>query len=257
MTVILCSPQPASIIKAALLALVHGDLPCLKGEEAGLGLFARTPGHDADRTALPGLLTALRGARGLDAAWLRGDPGDTLRRLVAANLRYRSADRAAVAFAAVEEAILRGHAYCFSGIGDISRAFVGRYQAVAREAHKMMGFVRFHPAPDDTLVARPKLFHDTADLILQKFVPRYPGCRLVFLLPDRALVLHEGVFSAAPPEDYARYADDDPFTAVWERYYRSQYIESRKNIGLAQRCLPKKYWDWLAEGRILGEEARN
>ena len=47
----------------------------------------------------------------------------------------------------------------------------------------------------------------------------------------------------------------DDFTNLWETYYRSQYIEARKNIRLASRFIPKKYWDWLPEGKILKQEA--
>lgn len=244
------------MIKAVLLAMLTGDLPCLAGEEAGLGLFAAAGGRSADREPLAGLVAALA-ARGRRAEWLQAAPGKTLCQLIAANLRYAAADRAAVIFAAVEEAILRGHTYCFNGIGDLSRAFVGRYRAVGHEVHKMTGFVRFHPAADGALVARPKLFHNTADLILRQFASRYPGTRLVFLLEDTALVLDQGRLGRQSANSYTACVDADPFAAAWEKYYRSQYIETRKNIALASRCLPKKYWDWLAEGRILAAEAKN
>lgn len=253
---ILCSPTPAAIIKAVLLALLDNDLPCLKGEEGGLGLFGHTAGQDADQAAMPTLLAGLA-SRGINGQWLRDTPGDTLRRLVAANLRYSSPDRAAVAFAAIEEAILHGHAYAFGGIGDISRLFLSRYRAVSHEVHKMTGFVRFHPAGEDTMVARPKLFHNTADLVLRVFAPRYPNTRLIFLLPNGGLALAKGKLFPVPTDDYQHYIDEDPFSATWEQYYRSQYIASRKNLSLAQRFLPKKYWDSLAEGRILEAEAKN
>jgi hypothetical protein len=105
-------------------------------------------------------------------------------------------------------------------------------------------------------VAQPKLFHDTADLILRQFAPRYPGTRLVLLLPDTALALAGGAITTVSPADYAGVVANDPFAATWESYYRSQYIESRKNIVLAQRHIPKKYWDWLPEGQIIAHEAQ-
>lgn len=256
MTVILCSPTPAAIIKAVLLSIVENDLPCMKGQERDLGLFGHVGGQNADQASLPILLTRLT-EKGINGQWLREAPGDTLRRLVAANLRYSSPDRAAVAFAAIEEALSYGHSYAFSGIGDISKLFLARYRAVSHEVHKMTGFVRFHPAGEDTLVARPKLFHNTADLILRVFAPRYPNTRLVFLLDTGGLALDKGKFTPVLAEDYQRYIDEDPFSATWEQYYRSQYIASRKNLTLAQRFLPKKYWDSLSEGRILEEEAKN
>jgi probable DNA metabolism protein len=245
-----------SIIKAALLARLTGDLPCLKGAEQDLGLFAQAAAQDADGLALPALVMRLAEKSSLAADWLLANPGRSLQRLIAANLRYSSPDRAAVIFAAIDQAVTYGPEYCFSGIGDLSRLFVTRYRAVAHEVHRMLGFIRFHPAPDNTLVAQPKLFHDTGDLILRKFAPRYPGSTLVLLLADSALLLANGNITVVSPENYLRYVQNDPFVAAWDEYYRSQYIASRKNISHASRCLPKKYWDWAHEGSILAEEAK-
>ena len=107
------------------------------------------------------------------------------------------------------------------------------------------------------MVARPKLFHHTADLVLRVFAPRYPNTRLIFLLPNGGLALAKGKLFPVPTDEYQHFIDEDPFSATWEQYYRSQYIASRKNLSLAQRFLPKKYWDSLAEGRILEAEAKN
>lgn len=252
---IICSQAPWPIIKAGLLAQIHNDLPCFHGEQDSLGLFKDTTVYNADKTALKPLIQELSAACGLDGAWLQGNPGKTLARLVAANLRYQTADRAAVIFAAVEQAIRYGHSYCFCGIGDISRVFLSRAKVVAHEVHKMLGFIRFHPAPDNTLVAKPKLFHQTADLILRKFAPRYPNTRLVFVLEDTALAFTDGKITKVPAAPYLPHLENQDFAAAWETYYQSQYIASRKNSRLAQHVIPKKYWDWLAEGKILESEA--
>jgi hypothetical protein len=56
-------------------------------------------------------------------------------------------------------------------------------------------------------------------------------------------------------EAYKKYLKEDIYDSVWEEYYKSQYIEPRKNIKLAAAKIPKKYWDWMPEGKILkGEE---
>ncbi|SMC46677.1 DUF4130 domain-containing protein [Sporomusa malonica] len=252
---IICSPAPWPIIKAALLAQIHNDLPCFHGEQDSLGLFKDTAIHNADTVSLATLTNQLSDTCGLDVTWLLGSPGQTLARLVAANLRYQASDRAAVVFAAAEQALRYGHSYCFCGIGDISRIFISRAKVVSHEVHKMLGFIRFTPAPNNTLVARPKLFHQTADLILKKFVSRYPNTCLVLILDDTALMLKDGVIAELPAAAYLPYIEDRDFAAAWETYYQSQYIATRKNIKLAQHAIPKKYWDWLAEGKILKNEA--
>ncbi|WP_425058050.1 hypothetical protein SCACP_26920 [Sporomusa carbonis] len=253
---IICSPAPWPIIKAALLAEIYNDLPCFQGEQDSLGLFGITAAHDADTASLAALIKQLSATCGLDTSWLLASPGHTLARLVAANLRYQALDKAAVIFAAVEQAIRYGHSYCLCGIGGISRIFLSRAKIVSHEVHKMLGFIRFHPAPDNTLAAKPKLFHQTADLILRQFAPRYPNTRLVFILEnDTALMLTNGKIMHTPANIYLPYVENQEFAAAWETYYQSQYIATRKNIKLAQHAIPKKYWDWLAEGKILESEA--
>lgn len=257
MTVILCSPAAGSIIKAAILAEIHHDLPCFHGEEADLGLFSYTGSLDADKAVMASLLKELRTECGLDANWLLAKPGQALARVITANLRYTAPDGAALIFAAVEQALRYGHDYCLCGISDVAKIFIGRARSVSREVHKMLGFIRFQPGPDNLLIAKPQLFHNTADLILKQFATRYPQTKLVFLLPDKALVLEDGHIQTVPAENYAAYTEADEFTLAWETYYQSQYIATRKNMTLAQRVIPKKYWNWLEEGKFLYAEAKN
>lgn len=253
---ILCSPAPVSIIKAAIMAQIHQDLPCFHGKQEELGLFMHTTTLDADQQTTAVLIKQLLAFCGLDASWLLHAPGQALGRLVAANLRYQSPDRIAVVFAAIEQALRYGHSYCLCGVGDSSRLFVDRSRAVGKEIHRMLGFIRFQTGPDQSLIACPKLFHDTADLILRRFAPRYPCTRLIFLLGDTALLLENGQLSQLPAEEFLPYVDEDDFRQVWDTYYQSQYIATRKNSKLASRVIPKKYWDWLPEGKVLAYEAQ-
>ncbi|MCX7780664.1 MAG: DUF4130 domain-containing protein [Negativicutes bacterium] len=252
---ILCSQTPGSMLKAVVLSQIYSDLPCCKGEEAKLALFGFGEARDADQSSLTALVKDLRAAAGIDAGWLMEVPGKTLLRLIAANLRYQAPDQTAVIFAATEQALRYGHAYCLCGLGDISRLFIARARSVSREIHKMLGFIRFRPGPAQSLVAQPKLFHNTADLILKSFAARYPDTRLVFVLGEKALVWEKGSITEDQPDQYCEYLHDRSFDALWETYYTSQYIATRKNIRLASRCLPQKYWDWLPEGKILQQKA--
>ena len=253
---IVCSPSPLPIIKAALLAQLSGDLPCLQTEHCRLGLFSQLAAQSADQEILEDLIDRLTAQQSLTTRWLQGDEGRNLARLIVANLRYASADRGAVIFAAVEEALLHGPAYCLLGIGELSRLFVNRAKTVLHEVHRMTGFLRFQPAPDNTLVARPKLFHETGDWLIRQMARRYPGTRLVLLVAGQALVFFDGQLSVSTAwERYAPYADNREFDTVWETYYRSQYIESRRNDRQASRLIPKKYRNWLSEGAILDDAA--
>jgi len=55
-------------------------------------------------------------------------------------------------------------------------------------------------------------------------------------------------------DDYEKYLKEDIYDSVWEEYYKSQYIEPRKNMRLAAAKIPKKYWDWMPEGKTLKSE---
>ena len=248
---ILCSPKPVSIIKAVMLSQIHQQLPCFHGEEHQLGLFMNNPALDAYQYSTAPLIRELADECGLDASWLLQAPGQALGRLVAGNLRYEAPDKAVVIFAAVEQALKYGHAYCLCGAGNASRLFNDRSRAISKEVHRMLGFIRFQPAPGDSLIASPKLFHNTADLILRQFALRYPNSRLIFVLTDEALIWENNQLSRLPANKFLPYVSEDGFHQAWDTYYQSQYIATRKNIKLASKVIPRKYWSWLQEGKVL------
>ena len=173
-------------------------------------------------------------------------------------LRNRSHDPCPVIFSALTEALQDGPSACLCGRGPASAIFRRRSREVGNEIHRMLGLIRFEETSDGALVARPQLFHRTADLLLRKFQSRYPGRRLIFLLPEIALCFHQDRLFSIDLQDLSSSVlnPTDNFTALWEEYYRSQYIPERKNIRLASHFIPKKYWDWLPEGKILAQEAK-
>lgn len=254
---ITCSPAPGSIVKACLLAQINGDLPCLDSG-MNVNLFSSNPGSSVDQQPLADLIQRAEQGCGLDTHWLQASPGRTLARLIAANLRFQPAGDGELIFAAVEQALRYGHAYCLCGIGDISRLFLHRAKTVLHEVHRMTGFIRFCPGPGNILAAQPKLFHRTGDWILRKFAVKYPDNKLVLVLPSEVLIFEQGQLASSPDVDvFLPYVQADPFSSVWETYYRSQYIAARKNKKAADRVIPRKYRNWLAEGKILDEELGN
>ena len=174
------------------------------------------------------------------------------------NLRNQAPDSVPVIIAALAEALKYGPGYCLCGRGRASAVFRRRSREVGTEIHRMMGLIRFEETADGVLVARPQLFHQTADILLRKFQLRYPGRRLVFILTDAAFVCGQGQVRQIEIKDLppGLLNSTDDFLRLWETYYRSQYIPARKNIRLASHFIPKKYWDWLPEGKILEQEAK-
>lgn len=248
---ILFSPQVKSILTAAMLAQIRSDIAMAKTEQAEENLFsARQTDDDADNYDLgivSEIFTATFGAK-LD--WLEQSQGIRLKQIIQLNLRHCPANYALI-LKVITEALQHGPQYCLQCVSASARKFANQASDVQHEVHRMLGFIRFTPMDETTLVAKPKLFHHTADLILRSFEKRYPLYKLVLVLDDCALTIFRHQVSKESAQPYLPYVTDTQTEELWRRYYQSQNIDSRRNIKLAQQRIPQKYWDWLREGAIL------
>jgi probable DNA metabolism protein len=244
------SPKVLSILIAAILAKIHGDIAIVKGPDAVQGMFSVVTALDADTYYLPEMLINYQSAFNTSIAWLEAAPGQHLKQLIQLNLRYHPVDPALI-LKAITEALEFGPQYCLQGVSPAARKFANRARAVQHETHRMIGFVRFIPFGDHTLVTKPKLVHNTSDLILRGFQTRYPEHKLVLILDGYAVSIFRHTLKKEAVEPYLTCLEDDSTKELWNRYYQSQYIETRPNITLAQQRIPQKYWDWMQEGEIL------
>lgn len=253
---ILCSLQPESLLKASILAELTG-LTVQCGEPADqVSLFDSEERLRADDYRLAELVARYRAETGRGLDWLNQTAGRKLAVMILFNLRHQHAD-ADLILAALADALRLGPASCIFGRTRACLLFRKRSREVSSEVHRLLGLIRFTETSQGDWVAEPKLFHQTADLLLRKFRLRYPAKRLVFLLPEGALGIEQNQFFFLERQELPESLlnPKDEFQALWETYYRSQYIPARKNIRLASRFIPKRYWDWLAEGKILQQEA--
>lgn len=255
---ILCNASPSGMMKAALLSELTGCLPAVRAAVEQPDLFAMTEDLDADSYQLTELTAKLAAKTGRRYDWLGQYRGRRLAVMILFCLRNKSRDCVPIIFAALAEALRFGPGHCILGRGRASAQFRRCSREVGTEIHRMLGLIRFTEAPNGDLVAKPKLFHHTADILLRKFQLRYPQQRLVFLLPEMALRCTDGIVTQLPLQDFpaAIWNTADDFAVLWETFYRSQYIPQRRNIKLAAHFVPKKYWDWLPEGKILEQEAK-
>jgi len=244
------SPKVLSILIAAILAKIHSDIAVIKDPNAIQGLFAVGAEFDADTYYLPELLKTYQSAFKISITWLEAAPGQQLKQLIQLNLRYQPTDHALI-LKAITEALEFGPQYCLQGVSSAARKFAKRARSVQHEVHRMLGFVRFVPQGEHTLVTKPKLQHQTSDLILRSFQPRYPEHKLVLILDDYAISIFHHTLKKEASGPYLACLEDNTTKELWNRYYQSQYIETRSNITLAQQRIPLKYWDWMQEGEIL------
>ncbi|SHK00772.1 probable DNA metabolism protein [Anaerobranca californiensis DSM 14826] len=177
---------------------------------------------------------------------------DEFLKLIFLNLRHKGEDKYPLILQGIVEVLNMPLKVWLTGITDVGKTLEKRKGIVAREIHKMVGFIRFVPIEKDFLIGTALLEHQTADLILINFRKRYPSYSLGLVLQDKALVLNkDNTFSVEDGKKYLEKITKDQFHKVWKEYYNSQYIEERKNIKYVQKNIPKKYWHWLTEGEII------
>lgn len=126
-------------------------------------------------------------------------------------------------------------------------------RTVAREAHKFKGFVRFREVEPGFLYASIEPDFDILPLIAPHFTTR---------VGDRSWMIHDLRRSRAAVYDLQRWVmvdrveltgapelseSEERFTALWQRYFRSMAIESRRNPKLQQQHVPLKYRRHLLE----------
>ncbi|HWR60213.1 MAG TPA: DUF4130 domain-containing protein [Clostridia bacterium] len=250
---IMFSDNPQSILKAYLLSRLTGDTVITEGSE-NLLFFSGDAVINTDSYDLHELAQQYKENFCRNTDWLHTHRGNELMSIIYKALRHSSQDKYSVIFKAVEDAFTKGIEYCLQGASVNCKRLNSLYREVSHEVYRMTGFIRFKPAGDKCLVARPPLCHDTVDLILREFQGRYPNHRIVILSGSGSKAIENGRLFDVQSSDYEKYLKDDIYDAVWEEYYKSQYIEPRKNMRLAASRIPKKYWNWMPEGKILKNE---
>ena len=131
---------------------------------------------------------------------------------------------------------------------------------VGREKHRMEAFVRFKLTKDQLYFANIAPDFDVLPLISKHFKRRYADQR--WMIYD--LKRHYGLYYDLEkvdiihldlPKDFdatktskAFFADEElEFQTLWQDYFESTNIASRKNMRLHVRHVPKRYWKYLSE----------
>jgi probable DNA metabolism protein len=190
-----------------------------------------------------------------DIRWIHASKGEELKQVIYIALRHQDDRKYDICIKTAQKAFAQSPALVLEKGCKEGKELYALNRAVTHEIRQVVAFVRFTPLGKDTLIAEVPLTHDIIDLLLIRFKKRYSSYRLVLVNGEKAVVIDKmGNIYEEDNEIYRKCLDEDDFTKYWDTYYRSQYIENRKNIKLAARALPKKYWHWVYEGKILLEE---
>jgi len=135
-------------------------------------------------------------------------------------------------------------------------------KSVGREKHRMEAFVRFRLTKDDLYFATIEPDFNVLSLIQKHFKSRYADQKWLIYDLKRKYGIHydlkkvEMVTMELPAhfdpvntsEDF--FAEEElKFQLLWQNYFKSTNIESRKNMKLHVRHVPKRYWKYLSEKR--------
>lgn len=136
-------------------------------------------------------------------------------------------------------------------------------KSVGREKHRMEAFVRFRLTKDRLYFATIEPDFDVLPLISKHFRRRYADQKWViydlkrnyglYYNMDKVeiinLSLPEGFDASKTSPDYFA-VEEMEFQTLWKDYFDSTNINSRKNLKLHIRHVPKRYWKYLSEKEI-------
>lgn len=138
---------------------------------------------------------------------------------------------------------------------------------VSREKHRMEAFVRFKLTKDNIYFAHIEPDFNVLPLILPHFQNRYADQKWIIYDLKRkfglfydlektdyiSLELSAGIISSTPDSSIYEGVELE-FQKLWQQYFKSTNIESRKNLKLHLQHVPKRYWKYLSEKSSLHNE---
>jgi probable DNA metabolism protein len=143
-----------------------------------------------------------------------------------------------------------GVEYVMSNVSYEARLLFLRSREVSNEIYRGKAFMRFVHS-GDLLITRFRFIHDIEDLIVRYFARKFSP-KVILILSKRAWIGRgEAIVSFSASAIKSRYTIRESKDFLWDAYYDSCFIESRRNKGLAQKVVPKRYWRVIQEGGKL------
>ncbi|MFD0765020.1 TIGR03915 family putative DNA repair protein [Mucilaginibacter lutimaris] len=130
---------------------------------------------------------------------------------------------------------------------------------VRREKHRMEAFVRFQKLKDGIFYAAIEPDFNVLPLLIRHFKSRYADQKwiiydlrrkygLYYDLHDTQYISLDFANVGKPDDVIDAFTDDEGiYQHLWQNYFKSVNIPSRKNTKLHVRHIPKRYWKHLTE----------
>lgn len=248
--IIMHRSTPSSLLKAAVLSRLHKGF-CIHADDLSKSIL-NDELIDCDQQSIDTVINHYIAKYG-PLTWFKGPKARSLAQATYYAGRHKSTDKYRLIISVLQQALQYGPDYVLSRVSSESRQMFNRSRRVCMEIHRAYGFVRTQPvdtANGPVMVGKAKFEHDIYDIVIQYFNRRHK-IPLYLISEDQVYYLHERCLKITNINELYFKIPEDEFTPLWEAYYDSQSIESRKNLALARKHLPKKYWSWVAEGEKL------
>ena len=126
------------------------------------------------------------------------------------------------------------------------------YRKVSREAHHLLGLIRFVELDNGLLYSQFEGTHDILTILGSHFFGRLNGERWVLHdLKRSKAVMSDGqswfIQEVSVPEVITLHERELMFQNLWKTYFKHIAIQERVNPELQRNNMPKKYWKYLIE----------
>lgn len=127
-------------------------------------------------------------------------------------------------------------------------------RAVAREAHRFKGLLRFQELQDDFWYAACEPDHCIVPLLSAHCRERFPEQNWIVhdVKRDLAVMCRKGQVSLYTHTDLASIENhlssaEKQYQSLWKTFFKHIAITERKNPKLQRQFMPQKYWKYLVE----------
>jgi len=174
--------------------------------------------------------------------------------------------------AGMEDMLLQYVQYAFKNTASIETDYSHRAvlyvsdmaKKVHREKHRMEAFVRFQRTHDDLYYATVEPDFNVLPLIQEHFEKRYADQQWMIYDVKRKYGIYYNLHHTSPVQvDFnelkTKSADtvaifndtEEVYQYLWQQYFTNVNIKARKNLKLHIRHMPKRYWKYLTEKRLI------
>ena len=156
---------------------------------------------------------------------------------------------------------------------DFSNFAVMRLQRVEkmvhRESHRMEAFIRFKLTKDQIYYAAVSPDFNVIPLIKSHFEKRYADQQWIIYDLKRNYGIYYNLHnvetitltfnndkSEGSRQPVWMHEHEELYQTLWQQYFKSVNIASRKNMKLHIQHMPKRYWKYLSEKQSFGKEMK-